>query len=248
MELKEIEGKHKGKAAFIIGSGPSLHTIDISPLKDYVTITVNSGIVKMPDCDYFVSDDQAVREWSYYLTTAKESNCKKLLYRRKLSNAAAHFKKQDVAFFDHKTWYDPINRKKYPKGLELTREASKPIVGARTSMASAVHLAYIMGCEPIILLGCDCCYVGKNRYFWQFSEKNQPVKLAGKVQSTPDRGKIDNKPVDYHCVEFKAYWQEFAQANAGKVEIIDTALNGLLKCFPKMAIEEVLAKYSDRKK
>lgn len=248
MELSEIENKHKGSAAFLIGAGPSLHGVDVTPLSKYVTIAVNSGIVKMPDCDYFVSDDQGVREWSYYLQTARDSKCKKLLFKTKLADAVSHFREEDVAFFSHKTWYDPGKKKKYPEGLELTREASKPIVGARTSMGTAVHLAYIMGCDPIVLMGCDCCYVGRKRYFWQFPGEEAPIKIGTRFFSTPNRGRIGDKPVDHHCIDFHEYWREFAAINKGKVEIIDTAIEGLLKSFPKMALEDVLDKYADRLK
>lgn len=248
MELKDIENRHLGSAAFILGAGPSLRGIDISPLYNYVTITVNSGIMKMPDCDYFVSDDQGVREWSYYLHTAKNSKCKKLLYKNKLSNAVSHFRKEDVIFFSHKTWYDPIEKKKYPKGLELTKEANKPIIGARTSMATAVHLAYIMGCNPIVLMGCDCCYEEKNRYFWQFPGENKPVKIGSRPVLDTSLTKIEEKIVDNHCIDFNEYWGEFAKANKGKVDIIDTATEGLLKVFPKMSFCDVINKYADRVK
>jgi hypothetical protein len=248
LDLKEIENKHKGSMAFIIGAGPSLHGVDVSPLKDYVTLTVNSGIMKMPDCDYFVSDDTAVREWSYYLQTARQSNCKKLLYGAKLKDAVSHFREEDVAFFTHKTWYQPSTKTKFEGGVTMTPSADDPIVGARTSMGTAIHLAYIMGCDPIVLMGCDCCYVGRNRYFWQFPGETKPIKKGAKVFSTPNKGKIEDKPIDHHCYEFLDYWQDFADANEGKVEIIDTALQGLLKCFPKVAYEDVLKKFADRKK
>ena len=58
MLMKDLQDRYSGKLGFVIGAGPSLRFIDEKQLKPYVTITVNSGIVKVPECDFF-----------FYLTT-----------------------------------------------------------------------------------------------------------------------------------------------------------------------------------
>jgi len=248
--LKSLENKHKGKLGFVIGAGPSLHFQDVTPLEDYVTITANSGILKIPDCDYFVSDDQGVRVWNYYRDIARDSRCAKILFKNKLSDAVDHFRREEVYLFGHKTWYSPSEKKYYPDGLVMTKDADAPIIGARTSQASAVHWAYIMGCDPIVLLGCDCCYDSySKRYFWQFPGETKGFQYNGRpVFAKADKGRKNGKPVDTHCIEFIEYWKQFAKTNKSRANIIYASEGGVLDCFPKMTLKEVLERYGDRRK
>lgn len=249
MNLKDLQDKHKGQMGFVIGAGPSLHFQDVSPLKDYVTVATNSGILKVPDCDYYVTDDEGVVQWNYWRETARKSKAIKLLYETKLKNHASLFKPEDYLFFGHKTWYDP-STKKFPEGgLVMTKDAEAPIIGARTSLASAIHWAYIMGCDPIVLLGADCCYRGNKRYFWQFPGETRAFQYNGQpVWSTPNKGKKDGQPVDSHCVDFLEYWRQFAEVNKDIANIIYASEGGILKCFPSMTLKESLQKYGERKK
>ena len=124
-----------------------------------------------------------------------------------------------------------------------------PIIGARTSAGSAVHLAYVMGCDPIVLLGCDCCFEGMNRYFWQFEGEEKCYRLNGeKVFSIPNAGVINGKPLDSHSKDFLHYWRAVAeQAKKQGINII-SASGGLLDAFPQMTLKEVLEKYGNRKR
>lgn len=249
MILKELQDIHNGSMGFVIGAGPSLHFQDLSLLKKYVTISVNSGIIKYPECDYFLSDDIGVKHWNYFHNEVKNGSCIKLLYEDKLQHEISHLKKEDVILFKHTWWFSPENKQYNFNGLEMTKDAEKPIIGARTSVASAVHFLYIMGCSPIVLLGCDCCYQGGKRYFWQFPEEKKAYRLNGRPPfSTPNKGKKRGQPVDSHCCDFDNYWNHFARVNAGKVDIIYASEGGILECFPKMTLNEVLLKYEDKVK
>ena len=85
MELKELRDKHKGQMAFIVCAGPSLHHENVELMKDYVTFAVNSSVLKIPFCDYFVSDDEGVARWNYYMEDLRHMNCLCLLYEKKSS-------------------------------------------------------------------------------------------------------------------------------------------------------------------
>lgn len=247
--MKSLYNKHFNKMAFVIGAGPSLRFINNDDIKDYVTITVNSGILKLPECDYFLSDDIGAHWWNYWHDTAPKSNCIKLLYEDKLKRFADHFDPKQVVYFKHKEWFTPPNKFYLPEGLTMTKDPTLPIIGARTSVASAVHVAYIMGCNPIVLLGCDCCYGPENcRYFWQYPGFKKAYRINNEPVFCETNGmKISSKMVDYHCVEFIHYWNKFAKINKGKCNII-SASDGLLKCFPKMEIKDILKEYGKNKK
>jgi len=197
---------------------------------------------------FFLSDDIGVKWWNYWKDTAKDSNCIKLLYEDKLKTEAGHFDPEKVVYFKHKWWFSPPKSYNLPDGLIMTKEAELPIIGARTSVGSAVHMAHIMGCDPIVLLGCDCCYGPRNlRYFWQYPGYPKVYRINGEpVYCDNNKGKMMKKPVDSHCVSFIEYWNKLAQINEGKCNIIYASEGGLLNCFPKMTVSEVLEKYGDR--
>ena len=248
MKLQDLQGKYKDVMAFIVGAGPSLHFQDTTPLKDYVTFAINSGILKQPEPDYFVADDWHVKVWSYFQRDLAQSKCIKLFYEKKLKGYTNHIQKDQIIWFDHKTWFD--GQRFHKDGLVMTRKASKPIIGARTSSGSAIHLAHIMGCSPIVLLGSDCCYHGKKRYFWEFDGERRPEVLerVGEFNPIIRKDTKRDKYVDKHTVQFEAYWKQLAaQAKKQGITIIN-ASGGILDAFPRMGLGEVLKKYGKRKK
>lgn len=251
MHLRDFKNKHKGKLGFVVGAGPSLRHVETDSLKDYVVFTANSGLLKFPNCDYFVTDDAGVCSWNYWQVTAKQSKCIKLLYREKLQGYESIFRPEEVLFYDHVGWASPgPNGLIYHKeNVVMTDDPEKPIMGARTSAASAMHIAYIMGCDPIVLLGMDGCYEGRNRYYWQFPNQPKAVEYNNRIFSSPNRGLLRDKPVDNHCVAYDLYWSHFAEMNPSLMQgKILNASGGIVEVFPRISLSEVLKTYGDRKK
>ena len=143
--------------------------------------------------------------------------------------------------FEHKSWFSPEDKSYNFDGLRLTKE--EPIIGARLSMGSAVHISYIMGANPIVLLGNDCQLSrdkNKYRYFWQFPGERKQFRVRGRkfTHQTQNRG--------FNQDSFTEYWHHVAKVNKdNKVEIID-ASDSCLDCFPNMSIKEILDKYGDK--
>ena len=240
MKIFELADKHVGKPCFIVGAGPSLHFQDLTPLKKHITIAVNSGICKVDFANYFVTDDTDVSNWSYFrIDLPKLKSCVSLLYKAKMEKCFNHIKNK--IWYDHKFWYVPKENKYYDEGLVFTKDPKKPIIGARTSTGSAIHLAHIMGCDPIILLGSDCCYAGNKRYFWQFEGEKKPYRLDRKTNfCAPNHGRIGGKPVDHHSIAFIDYFKNLARhAENQNINIIN-ASGGILECFKKEKYEALL--------
>ena len=238
MSIIDLKNIHVGRLCFIYGGGPSLSHVDETKIKSYISITVNSGFLKNKDCDYFVSDDCAISGWSYFEDIWKY-RCKKLLYKDRFFYTCKN--KNDVIFYPHTWWYSPSDKQYNLDGLKLNKDG--PVVGARTSMGSAVHLAYIMGCNPVVLLGNDCNIVNGNRYFWQSWEKSKwPYRVKG--------GNFNKKSqnMGFDQKSFIEYWNSFSYINKkydilGKdINIIDCS-DSILDCFPKMNINEIIEKY-----
>lgn len=239
MEIKNLEDKHKDRLGFVLGAGPSLHHLNPDLIKDHITIAVNSAISKVK-ADYFISDDWDVANWDYYHNISPTTI--RLLYGEKLKSKV---NEENTILFKHKIWYDHIKKTYNPEGLILTKDANLPIIGARTSAGSAVHMAYIMGLNPIVLLGCDCCYSGGRRYFWQFPGEKKCKRLdGGSFFSVPNAGSVRGRPMDNHSVDFLKYWEALArQAKSQGIRIID-ASNGVLECFEKNTLDGILNEYS----
>ncbi len=228
------------------GAGPSLHFEKLDRIPDYVTFVVNSSVIKLKQADYFVSDDQGITDWDYFYKTLPHFKGISMLYEDKLRDHVDKLPPDRVCLFQHKLWFDMRTRTKNPDGLIMTSDPELPIIGARTSAGSAVHIAHLMGCSPIVLLGTDCCYVQEKNYFWQFPGEAKPHRLKGfncPVRRIFHRGKL----MDDHNKEFIDYWAALRKENPW-CNIINASTQGLLDSFPKMTLSEVFSKYGHLKK
>jgi hypothetical protein len=231
--LEEFRDIHDGRACFLFGAGPSLHFIEADRVRNHVTIAVNSGIMKVKWCDYFVSDDIGIVSWNYYTEILPKLNCKKLLYKDKLKDHCDHL--SDVFLFEHTWWYSPEKKEYNYNGLILNKTG--PIIGSRVSMGSALHFAYLMGCNPIILLGNDCRIKDGKRYFWQYEGEESPQRISGPSfsKSTQNFG--------FDQYSFVEYWSVLASVNKDLIQsslnIIDCS-DSALNCFQKMSFEEAI--------
>lgn len=237
--------------AFIVGSGPSLHFTNVDLMKDYVTFGVNSAFLKIKDfADYFVSSDQGMKWWSYYLFDLKESDCVKLLYEKKLAKEAYHL--NNVLFYDCKWYWSPSDKSLNLDGLKLTKNAYKKIIGNRTSSGAAVHFAFIVGADPIVLISHDNCYKDGNRYWFQYPDEPKPYRVNGVplfADSNRGRHPRTGDYWDSHCAQIAEYWHLLSiQTKKQGINIINASRHTVLDCFPRMTLDEVLEKYGDRKK
>jgi len=225
MSLIKLKNKHIG-LGFVIGSGPSLQFQDLDFLSNYPSIAVNSAIAKARDATYFLSDDWAVSLWDYFYKLPKKTQA--LLYKDKVEKYSGHIPKDRLLFFDHK------------KDIEFTKDPLKPIIQARTSVGSAIHFGYIMGFDPIVLLGCDCCFLNGKRYYWQFSGQKKCRQIRGKNIIYPPNKRKDGYEMDNHTIDFLNYWDKLAkQAKKQNIKILN-ASGGILESFPRIKLKDLI--------
>lgn len=246
LSLCQFSKIHENKLGFLIGSGPSLRFIQPDLLSPYVTMTINSSISFKNDCDYFTSDDWAISNWSYYVRDLANSKCTKFLYNKKFNGKICHLKNYEVCMFDHTWYYDPRNGKYNMDGLIVSDDCMKPIIGARTSLASGLHIMHLMGCNPIVLLGCDGQMEGDKRYFWEFPGFCKQARLDRKAREPV---KVKKQIGDKECGAIKDYWYLFSKMNVDiNDKIINCSNQSAIKEFSIMNFDEIISKYGERKK
>lgn len=228
LELSDFYNVHHGQPGIVLGSGPSVGNIPCSIVGRIPVIAVNSSILFDEKIPYWISDDIAVSNWSYFYKELKNSKCKKFLYKNKLSSFVNLFGEEDSVLFDHDWWYQPSTGKKNMNGVLIKRNSFEEIIGARTSSGSAIHILAIMGCDPIILCGMDNGLSGGKRYFWE--GKSYVHRMDGK----PTRGPWDK--FDYNGV--KEYFIDLYNVNKNSINILDATPNNPMGVFPGCNISE----------
>ena len=232
--LEEFNDKFKGKTCFILGSGCSIndHIKDNEQLRDHVTIAVNSGILSLPNADFFVSDDWEVAQWSYF-QDLKESQTNVLLYEDKLEKHVSKFGDRSILF-------------RHCKGYEMNRpyihgKKENHIWEARSSAGSAIHIAYIMGCRNVVLLGMDCRRVGQYRYFWQMpSFEPKPKRIDSMPTDKFKQCKVAGVNSDTDLRSILRYWDMVAKKTKEYVNVVNVSEISLIKSFPKISFAESL--------
>jgi len=133
-----VPGRHEGRAACVIGAGPSLGPFDFKPCGDAVRIAINAMLRWVP-ADYGVFID---------LMPFQSSPLRRPLEKFEGEVVAprgfGRFFKRAITEFD-------LDCKAQKIEIEWPRLA----LGRPTAASAAVALAYVMGCRPIYLIGFD---------------------------------------------------------------------------------------------
>jgi hypothetical protein len=237
--LEEFNQIHRGECAFVLGSGPSLAFQNLEPLQKHVTIAVNSSYVAMPNATYFLSDDHDVANWSFFAENLRNNiSTTVLLYENKLSHVVNWFGGRSVVF-RHRTGYNLTDEYEHDN-------YKNHICQARTSLGSAIHVAHIMGCDPIVILGLDCCRTSDGvRWFWQLLPKTMHPKRLDKYPIDRYK-KIRRKNVisDMDLADILDYWNIRSDEMKKKCRIINASPVSTIDCFDRMSLDDVFRMYN----
>jgi len=238
LKLKDFVDKYKNQPCVIYGAGPSINFIDTKPLEQFISIGVNSGILANKNIDFFLSDDQGIHHWDYFYNL----NCINLLYENKLKKYSNHLNAEKTVFFKHKSFFSPPNNYNFD-GIKLTKE--EILIGSRTSMGTSLNVAYIFGCNPVILIGNDCKKSKEGyRYFWQYWDKDkQPKRLDYEFNQSNQNKGFDTKAYIEYLNYFSIYNKEIIEKEFNIIDCSDSDHN----IFPKMSLKEILDKYGEKR-
>lgn len=125
----------KGKRCFILGSGPSLDSLDLSLLKGQLVFALNAAITLMPDAYWVVRDLRAIAQ---ILPRLRETKNLRVVTTIK--------------------GYDAIQTKGLARrrSLRVWTYNEQSVVHEHTVAEDALQLARRAGCSDAVLVGVDC--------------------------------------------------------------------------------------------
>lgn len=228
--LQLIHDIHKGEPIFICGCGPSVDSQDLTQLDGFLSIGVNKFPEKYNRAPYWIGLDSGMCDYS--LRDGKVKSLKFIW-----DHYAKRFQQSKLITIG--TNYLWVRRNKL-MGIN-SRSPEQGISFANCSSYAALHIAVMMGCSPIILIGQDFSW--KNGSTFHFNgyaanklESNRSKK--GEAHKMPD-GKIYlTTRVMRKMKQFFDSFPEFAKLN--NIEIINATEGGILDSWPKATLKEVV--------
>lgn len=230
---------HKGKPGFVLGSGYSLTEHNINKIIEKgISFSCNSSISSIDNCDYFIFTDGVNPYYRYYKKATQVS--KNMIFAGRGIDYKFYY--EDIDGYGNKLEfkakkylidrrYDKLNRGFL--GNTNENDISFEYVDGRLLDGTDVchvasHLAYVCGCDPIILIGVDLNYKNNERYHKEFSgelfqEDSSPYKY---MDSIAYFGK-NNENTDNHLLQSLMGWKKIKTYNPD-LNIKNTNPNGLL--------------------
>jgi glycosyltransferase involved in cell wall biosynthesis len=216
--IREFRDAYKGRRCFIIGNGPSLRRMDLSPLRDEVTFGLNRIYLLFEELGFsttfLVSINRLVLEQAAHEMTAVDSTVFLNWWSR-------HHVPPER---------DPIYLRVTSATPRFSMEVDRGIWAGATVTFSALQLAYYMGFEEAILIGVDHSFAGTGT-------PNAVVESYG-----PDRNHFSPSYFgkgfrwqlpDLETSEHAYQLARGAYERAGR-RVLDATVDGKLEVFPKV--------------
>lgn len=161
---KSLKNSHVGESCFILGTGPSLKTVDFSRLSDKFVFSVNL-LYKNPNFHLLNPNIHVFADSVFF----KEDVAGVII-----DDIEQFFLKQNVRLFlpiytqefikkydltDRVNIYAPI--KHYSNDFHGTIDLTKSVTDFGTVIFQCIQIAIYMGFKTVYLLGCDCTGIQK---------------------------------------------------------------------------------------
>ena len=219
-DLSYLDNIHQGRRCFICCTGPSLGEITTEQWAEIdkdITIGVNTIAATHPKTDYLV----IIEDFTPLMAFVSMSEAKTKLVWEQHANHRECFKEyKQFRIHDSKPYFAP--------------SINEGMVILGTVACTAINLAYIMGCNPIILLGVD------------FNNQAHAVPLPGddpeKWYELAKPGRLGSKfeqPHQRRGVTELRNTAEFCEEKG--VKVYNANLNSYIESFEKKPLETILS-------
>ena len=236
---RHFKAKHKGEAAFVIATGPSLKKQNIDSLGDFVTFSVNAffkhkcikkwqpNYYSLLDKNLLDSDDRSLDDFYKEIRGVVDKTTFFLpLYRGYDFNNERRAIKNKVFYIAHA---GSLNL-----GLELDKIVPTFDGVAAFSLAQAIY----MECNPIYLIGFDHDYLANRGIDHHFFEGGT-IK-DHKLTNVP---LLDRNPYDYEMERNLKLWKSYRWlkkvAEKKGIKIFNATDGGYLDVFERIQFERI---------
>lgn len=183
MNIRELKNRHLGEPCFCIGTAPHLDNLDLSLLRDHVTIGVNQLFQRADEInlDYncFLFDHRFApfreqipqqRDLTYCISSSITDRLQDWVHEHSLSEQVCEVNTRFTST-GHAECFS----------FDLTQTAY-----AANTIELAIHLAVWMGCNPIYLIGVDAHFKSQQEAFYDSSPELEVDLEACQKHAFPD--------------------------------------------------------------
>lgn len=219
--LGQFHNRHAGQRCFIIGNGPSLKTMDMTPLKDECTFSLNRGYLYFDrigaPCTYQVAVNTHVLD--------------------QFRDEFLELDNQKFFPWGTRRWF-PVDPSIHylagpvrPEPPRFSEDIRVDMWSGATVTYVALQLAYFMGFSKVILIGVD----------HNFATKGEPHKLVTSQGDDPNHFAPDyfGKGVKWQLPDLDtselAYTLAREAYKAAGRDLVDATVDGKLTIFPKVS-------------
>lgn len=214
---------HRGERCFVIGNGPSLNKMDLSPLKNEVTFGLNRIYLLFDSIGFSTTYHVCINR----LVLDQFGSDIELLTMPKFTR------------WEHRHLIDSLPNFMYIRqqpGPSFSHDIRQGAWGGATVTYMALQIAYFMGFQQIILIGVD----------HSFKTKGQPHKEVFSTGDDPNHFAPNyfGKGTRWHLPDLET--SELAYQLAKEIfetdgrSILDATVDGELDVFPKISYQDVV--------
>ncbi|MGZ5222498.1 MAG: hypothetical protein ACXWC7_20585 [Chitinophagaceae bacterium] len=234
---------HKSQRCFVIGSGSSLNTQDITPLRNEITFGMNSfwrhPVVDEWQPTYYCIADPIFFDGSEVMLDFHKSLEEKItLSKFFIPLSSRKLMEEQYVLMNYKKYYVAFGGL-LSSGKSPTVDLCSIVPGVQSVSQLCILIALYMGCSPIYLLGLDHDWLshrGIDRHFYKGEtgfEKHPDVHT--------DLGKRMYRPeLESNLNLWKGYEALANLASKRGIEIYNSTNGGFLDVFERRKFEEAI--------
>lgn len=237
-ENRRLTGRHAGeRRCFVIGNGPSLKGMDLTPLADEYTVGANS-FYKHPDAPsvglkyhcvfdpHFMRDEPRAVDW-HRTIAEKTPNASFLLHEaaRELVHRHGLYAGREIFFLRPGPWTHEASS----VNLDLSRPLN---VGCTTGSSVAIPLALALGFREIYLIGFDCNWLADLTSSYHFYEAHEHFPEFDSL-AKDNRGLTYEDELRSELREFESHRLLREKAERLGARIVNATAGGLLDVYER---------------
>jgi hypothetical protein len=243
--LRALEGRHSGETIFILGTGPSLRSLDPSLLEGRTSVIVNQGFLYAREVGlaptYLAVIDDMYRDQHRMLDGlaqfCRDKNVEVLCstsIKEALEARPEPPRCHGFHLIMRSRYYEETGR-----SLPLDLTAAQP--GYESVIHFAIAIALAMGAREIVLLGCDMTYFANPKQLYRHSYSEGAY--IPDTKTADELFRMDQvELLELGHAEFRSFRTLRRMAEARGARILNATDGGYLEVFERADLASLVAK------